>query len=300
MKKDLYPVPELDTIRRRLPLIFREGLDNRNYLIRDIAARTIFVMFYANAVSGTNQWIRPNQVTKMTDEQSRRTSEMERLGWRELSLKPGGLKDVTDSWYAENTREPIRDETLRDGLVRLGAVVERPGIPTTSSKPRYALHADFARLFLAFENEEQLSQSIESYLVRHLAPNALARILLASRTSSTHKVIVSLPDGSSRVMSPGPSSIITKEVIETFTRLFLTNPALVFLSESSNKIIVQDNELARKLGLHIDSSKYLPDIILADILPDKAILVFVEVVATDGSITPHRKDALQKMALKAG
>ena len=45
------------------------------------------------------------------------------------------------------TREPIRDETLREGLVATGAVTERTDLATTSSKPRYASKANFAALF---------------------------------------------------------------------------------------------------------------------------------------------------------
>ena len=32
-------------------------------------------------------------------------------------------------WYADNTREPIRDETLREGLMAVGAVIA-PGRPS--------------------------------------------------------------------------------------------------------------------------------------------------------------------------
>ncbi|EBG4192197.1 restriction endonuclease, partial [Salmonella enterica] len=36
-------VPSLEVIAERLPLIFPEGTENRNYVIREMAARTLYV-----------------------------------------------------------------------------------------------------------------------------------------------------------------------------------------------------------------------------------------------------------------
>ena len=132
-------IPSLNSIASRLPLIFPEGIEHRNYVVREMAARTIFVMFYVDAIEGTGLWLRPDQVTKMSDAQAAMKSEEERSAWVRASLIPGGMKNNVDRWYAQNTREPIRDETLRSGLIPTGAVVERTGLPTTSAKPRYAL-----------------------------------------------------------------------------------------------------------------------------------------------------------------
>src|SRR5665213_2867041 len=44
-----------------------------------------------------------------------------------------GSQTPADRWFQDNTREPIRDETLRDGLVQMGAVVTRAGVATMNS-----------------------------------------------------------------------------------------------------------------------------------------------------------------------
>jgi hypothetical protein len=54
--------------------------------------------------------------------------------------------DVPGRWYAVNTRESIRDDTIRYALIQNGAVIERPGLSTTSPAGRYALQAEFAEL----------------------------------------------------------------------------------------------------------------------------------------------------------
>ena len=59
-------------------MIFPEGINRRNFVIREMAARTVFSMLYVGAIEGNDRWIRPDQVTRMTDEQARLTSETAR------------------------------------------------------------------------------------------------------------------------------------------------------------------------------------------------------------------------------
>ncbi len=71
----LLPPP---AIRERLQMIFPEGTEDRNYVTREIAAKTIFVMLYVGAVEGNRTWLRPDQVTRMTDAQATSTDEADR------------------------------------------------------------------------------------------------------------------------------------------------------------------------------------------------------------------------------
>jgi hypothetical protein len=304
MLTQLPPVPSLISIRERLPEVFSEGTENRAYVTRDMAASTVFVMFYTGAIEGTGTWIRPDQVTKMSDSQAAKTDGSSRERWTQDSLVPGRMKSIRGRWYAANTREPIRDETLRMGLVQTGAVVERQGLPTTSAKPRYALNAEFAALFDERLSRHNFRAAARKWQENHLSPVALTRIRLRRRgalaaTSLAH-VLVTLPNGETRQMAPGPSSVLSKAVIEVFALRFLSEPAVVFLSESGNKIVSEDQRLASSLGLSIEPDRNLPDIILADIGLKKPLLIFIEVVITDGAITRPRKEALLSLAIKAG
>jgi hypothetical protein len=146
MSDALPTLPPVDLIRERLPLILPEGIPNRNYHIREIAVRTVFVMFYIGAVEGVGIYLRPSQVRRMSDEQAKRGSDQAREEWR-VSSQSQKFKDTLGQWYAADTRESIRDETLRDGLVRTGAVIVHAEIATTSGKGRYALSTAFAALF---------------------------------------------------------------------------------------------------------------------------------------------------------
>ena len=131
----LPPLAPVSNIHARLQVIFPAGTPNRNYVTREIAAKTVFVMLYVGAVVGTERWLRPDQVTRMTDAQAAVSGVAEREAWADASLRPVE-ESIGDRWYAASTRGPIRDETLRDGLIRTGAVTERTDLPTTSPLPR--------------------------------------------------------------------------------------------------------------------------------------------------------------------
>lgn len=96
-------VPSLEVIAERLPLIFPEGTENRNYVIREMAARTLYVMFYAGAVEGADRWIRPSQVTDMSDVQAALLTDEERQSWVKQALSSKKDRPVT-TWYAPNSR----------------------------------------------------------------------------------------------------------------------------------------------------------------------------------------------------
>lgn len=290
-----------DTIAERLPLIFPEGTPNRIYCVRELAASTVFAAIYIGALEGTGRYLGPVHVYRMTDEQAAMADDLQREAYAETVLTkrsqvPG------KRWYADNTREPIRDETLRDGLVTVGAVLRRDDLPTTSAAPRYALKTDFAALFDPAVQGENLEAAIGKFQASNLSKGALARIAImrAGASVKTAGVLVTFPNSETRQLAPGPSSFIAKAVIENFARRFLQDPAVLWLSESGNKVVVRDERIAAAIGLRIEPDKNLPDLILADLGPRDPLLVFVEIVATDGPVTARRKDAIHALTGPAG
>lgn len=294
----LLPVPE---IHKRLQTIFPEGSPNRNNCTWEIAAKTMFVMLYVEAVEGKDTYVRPDQVTRMTDDQAALTDTKARREWTKESLK-SSKGEIPGRWYAVNTRESIRDDTIRGGFVANGVVIEKEGLATTSPAPRYALTSDFAKLFDPKLKGAALEKAISDWQAENLTAGALARIAMVRKgaVAGGEHILVQFPSGETRRMAPGPSSVISKAVIEEFSPRFLGNPGVVFLSESRNKVVARDDELAQSIGLKIEAAKNLPDIVLADLAPKHPLLVFVEVVATDGPTTRERKLALTKLAGEAG
>jgi hypothetical protein len=284
-------------VQARLQAIFPDG---RSYCTRDIAGATVFTLLYVGAVEGTDRFLGPKHVYKMSDDQASLTSDAERLSYGSECSK-ARFTSRGPQWYADNTREPIRDETLRQGLIPVGAVVERPEVPTTSPSPRYSLTKDFASLFDPKLTGTKLQKAIDAWQAANLSAAGLARITVvqAGRTKNRN-VSLTLPNGETRKLKPGPSAVITRHVVEVFAERFLEQPALIWVSESGKKVFESDNELATSLNLRIDVARNLPDVILADVAHNDFLLVFVEVVATDGSITETRRERLLERAQSAG
>lgn len=291
-----------DLVATRLPLIFPEGTPNRNYCIREMAASTVFAMLYIGAIEGQGCFLGPVHVYRMTEEQALLSGENHRLEYAVGILKKKNSVVQGSRWYADNSREPIRDETLREGLVAIGAVLARTDLPTTSGRPRYTLKADFAALFDPHLNGDDLQSAINKFQQTHLSKSALTRvsIMRSGAASGISGVLVTFPNGETRQLAQGPSSVIAQAVIEVFTNKFLESPSVLWLSESGNKVLARDDKLASDIGLKIEADRNLPDLILVDLGPADPLIVFVEVVATDGAITPRRQDALFALTDDAG
>jgi BsuBI/PstI restriction endonuclease domain/BsuBI/PstI restriction endonuclease HTH domain len=290
-----------DSVHKRLGLIFPEGTPHRNYCTRELAASTVFTALYVGAVEGGEVFFGPKHVYRMTDKQADRTDGASRNRYAH-KISSAGFQPTGRRWYSDNTREPIRDETLREGLVALGAVIEKIDVPTTSSKPRYALARGFAALFAPQLKGKAFDAAISAWQASALNPGALARIALVRKGAAAggSSVLVTFPNGETRRMVVGPSTDITKAIIEVFAPKFLQEPAVLFVSESGNKVVARDDDLARAIGLNIKADKNLPDTILVDLGPKHPLLVFVEAVATDGPVNDRRKKALEDLATEAG
>lgn len=298
---DLPPYASRDLVAERLPLIFPEGIPNRSNLLSPAATSTVFVMLYIGAVDGAMRPLQPLHVYAMTEEHAALTDDADREAYRKKPRRAERELSGT-RWYADNTRETIRDDVLREAFLAIGAIVREEKHATTSNRPRYAMQPAFAALFDPALDGSALEDAIVAFQEKHLSKSALARIsiMLSGAAGSGTAVSVKLPSGETRNMAPGPSSIITKAVVEEFAPRFLRQPAVLWLSESGNKVVAQDDKLATSIGLEIRADRDLPDLILVDLGTDDPLLVFVEAVATDGPISARRQEALYTLTDAGG
>ncbi|MEX2223703.1 MAG: BsuBI/PstI family type II restriction endonuclease [Candidatus Rokuibacteriota bacterium] len=292
-------------IHARLPIIFPEGTPHRAYCVREAAASAVFTLLYVGAIEGADVWLAPKQVVRMTNAQASKRDALARESYATRSLKPG-FRPAGKPWYSENSREQIRDETIRQGLIGNNAVTERRGLSTTSAKPRYALRAEFAALFSPTLSEASLEKAAADWRSRHLSAGALAHTQLLRRgaASTDERLLVTFPNRETRLMSHGPSSELTKSVVEVFAPRFMKQPVVLWVSESKEKVVARDDQLAAALRLQIAPDRNLPDIILVDLEDGRTdgnvLIAFIEVVVTDGAITTQRQSALLKLATDAG
>ncbi|MGD0108231.1 MAG: BsuBI/PstI family type II restriction endonuclease [Rhodopila sp.] len=293
MGTSLPPLLPVDEIRQRLIATFPDGIPNREHIVKPNTARVVFCSLYIGAIEGSDRWFAPRHLYRMTDDLAGVADPDIRL-----SFYKRVPKSSNQAWYADNSREGARDEGVRRGLIPLNAMIKRQGVDTTSSKGRYALHPAFSALFDPALTGSALLTAIEAWQNTYLTGAARARAALAG-TMDDEGITVVHPQGGSTLLPAGESPLITKAVVEEFSKRFLARPAVVWISDSAIKRF-SDDRLNQVLQIKLDAASLLPDVILVDRAPPGLKLVFVEVVSTDGTVTEQRKaDILKLLAASA-
>lgn len=288
----LPPLPTVAEVQERLAVVFPESFPDRGILVGMMAARVVFVFLYGGFLEGGGRCLRPSFIYLFTHEQAGKVSEAERTEWALIAGRPG-FRPPGTRWYADNSREPIRDDLLRNQFLRLGIAHRLAGVPTTASTPTWYLDAGFAALFDPTLGGASLLAAITAWQGRALDAGTLQRMALRAAGAQRHAsdVLVEMPDGQRIRIAAGPSSLITQGLVEDFARIHLRNPVVLWLSASDEKAHPAYVSMAAQVGLRFDVNAELPDVILAD-LADPVQFLFCEVVATDGAVTHARKEAL--------
>lgn len=270
------------------------------------------VLLYVDAISTPDQssstvnWARPSTVIWLTPDTLQHASTAERVAWRDAAAKnQRSVEAVHASWgvpftpvYRENSRETLRDETFRKWREH-GALRRRAGLPTSSSKPRWALLHDFADLFDPALDGDDFDESATLWRESHLDPGTRLKVNFAiEKEAAEHAVTVNLPNGQSRKLEPGMSSVILKGVVETWAYRRLLQPVVLAISEPGDKVHIGDETTLQALGIKIDRTNVLPDALIADIGDDPVHFWIIEAVATDGPITTERRQALLDWATR--
>jgi hypothetical protein len=282
----------IEEIEARLGVIFPAGTPGREYILRRYTIRTVFACLYVGAIAGDDRWLAPRHVYRMRNDLARDADAAARAAfYRRPPPSQAGV------WYADNSREGARDEGVRRGLIPLNAVVTHPTVTGTSSKGRYALGAKFAALLDSNLAGDAFLAAAGEWGRTYLSGAALARAALLQNTDR-EPVEIQHPQRGSTVLPYGDSARMTKAAVEVFGRKFLTKPAVIWISDSRVKVF-HDDRMIKQLDLTIDAARVLPDLILVDTdlvgRSGKLLIVFIEVVFSDGPIDEARKAEFLKI-----
>ncbi|MEU2909152.1 BsuBI/PstI family type II restriction endonuclease [Streptomyces massasporeus] len=305
MRKIISP----EEAERRLQVIFpRAAFDT--VLSSPLAGWAVAALIYVEAVCSpsdeaeTVQWARPSTVVWMSTATLERETDAERLAWRTAAFKNSKqVENLQDSWgipfqpkYKDNTRETLRDETFRAWREH-NAIRKRSGLPSNSSKPTWSLLDDFADLFDPDMSDEVFREAATQWRDKHMTPGTKLKALRAlNAEAAQHAVVVTLPDGTTRTLEPGGSSLIIKGVIEEWAPSRLGQPVVLAISEPGDKVHLGDKKMLQALGIKIDPKDVLPDVLIADASPDPVEFWIIEAVASDGVVTTGRRKALLEWA----
>lgn len=297
----LRPIITRELAEARLRKIFpREAFDAE--LSSPISAAGIVAMIYVGSVDDGDEvvWARPSTVLWMQEEVlTAGASDEQRIAWGKAAMRSAkAVRDLVSTWgvtfkpwYAENSREPLRDDSWK-ALYSNNAMVSKPGVKTTSSGPRWALAGHFADLFNPQLESDDLETAILDWTDTHMTMSAKARAMaVRENAQAVDAVKVTLPDGSVRLLEPGQASLILKGVIEEWAPRKLHTPLVLAISEPGEKQAYVDEQRLRKLGLTISVTHLLPDALLFDGGPQGLFWV-IEAVHSDGPIDEGRKAQL--------
>jgi hypothetical protein len=299
-------LPTREAYQQRLEMILPSSVTGVTYTANPAAAATVFTAMYTGAIDHAHP-IRPTTVTWMSDAVAARRGDADRTAYYSAAVSKAGERAVKDmctaagyqrgeAWYANNSREPVRDESIK-ALKENGAILVLTDVPTTSARPRYTLEPAFAALFSPDLTGDDLGSAVAQWQATHLTPTGRRRAALLSDPSrSADSITVRLPDGGTRTLHPGTSSRILKGVVERFAPARLDVPNVIFISQSGEKVNLLDDKGLRDMGLRVDQALLLPDCIIADLAEDRDDIWFIEIVATDGPITEQRKQDLLQWA----
>lgn len=298
-----------DAYQARLAVILPAEVTGSTDSSNPGAGALAFTMMYVGAIGGINP-IRPATAYWMGGAVAARRDDSVRVGYYSAALRSerevlkfckGAGFDRGETWYAQHTREPLRDQTLRSWKDH-GVILTDESVKTTSSKPRYTLDPDFAKLLDPALVGEELGRAIKAWQDKAFDPVALSRVDAARKKAKSEVgVLVRLPpDGKERELSTGESSWILKGVIEEFCPRVMQEPRILFISQSEEKARPEDIAFLKKIKMPLDAAKLLPDCLIVDLAEDRGHFWFVEAVATDGPITESRKKEFVEWAAKGG
>jgi len=188
--------------------------------------------------------------------------------------------------YAENTRETIRDESVKT-LVLAGILLPNPDDPArskNSSKFCYQVVPEALELFRSFGSDNWETNLEEFLSNKQTLIEKYARI----RTSMYVRLVVN--NDSEILLSAGIHSELIKKIIEDFKPRFAPDSQIIYIGETGSKWDHFDPDPFIELGIALTNDSQMPDVVLFD--PTKNWLFLIESVTSNSPIDGRRYEEL--------
>lgn len=216
--------------------------------------------------------------------------------WAKATDPRRGVTEIMD-WmaakygkkYAPNTRETVRRFTLHQ-FVEMGLVLlnsDNPQRPINSPKNVYQIEPSALELFRTFGSDDW-QKNLAEYLASMEGKNRLRE---AARQMS--QIPVTLPTGQTLQLSAGGQNVLIKEIIEQFAPRFTPGGHVVYVGDTGEKHLVNDDAYLHKLGIVIDRHGKMPDVVIH--YKERNWLVLVEAVTSHGPVNMLRHTQLKDL-----
>jgi type II restriction enzyme len=188
--------------------------------------------------------------------------------------------------YAENTRETIRDESVKT-LVYAGILLPNPDDPArskNSSKFCYQVVPEALDLFRSFGSDDWESKLEEFVSNKPTLIEKYARI----RTSMYVRLVVN--NDSEILLSAGIHSELIKKIIDDFKPRFAPDSQIIYIGETGSKWDHFEPDPFIELGIALTNDSQMPDVVLFD--STRNWLFLIESVTSNGPIDGRRYEEL--------
>lgn len=190
--------------------------------------------------------------------------------------------------YAENTRETIRRQTLHQ--FEQAGIVERnpddPQRPTNSPRTVYAIEGETLEVIKKY-GTLRWNAAVNKWVKRR------GRLIdRYEKRRKKHLISVDLPGGSSVDFSPGKHNKLQVQVITEFRIRFCPQTSVVYVGDTTRKLLHVDKKLLKKLKIPLTEHDKLPDVVLFD--QKRSVLFLIEAVTAHGPLSPKRQIELER------
>jgi hypothetical protein len=213
--------------------------------------------------------------------------------WKGLEAPLMGITLIMDwcrlhygSWYAPNTRETFRRQSMHQ-FVQAGIAMynpDKPDRPVNSPDAVYQIEPTLQEVLRSFAGREYKDR-LNRYLEKQKT--------LATRYARERKmklVPVRIREGEEICLSSGEHSQLIKMIVEEFAPRFVPGGRLVYVGDTGKKWAYFDETLLASFGVKVDDHGKMPDVVIYS--EQRNWLLLVESVTSHGPMDPKRHEEL--------
>ena len=193
-------------------------------------------------------------------------------------------ENISSGSYDDIRRKDLKMLVIADLIVNSG---DKLSAATNDPTRGYVLHSDFKNLVVKYKTKDWLIALINFNLTKP----SLAELL--ERKRNIEQIPVTLPDGKPLAFSLGEHNILQKAIIEQFLPRFGSDCHVLYVGDTSNKMLHIEEEELKKLSFFKLSHDELPDIIAYS--KKENWLYLIEAVHSSGPMSEIRVHELKKL-----
>jgi len=256
-------------INEALDILESVGIPLASYTERRLERMAVCFLAVASV---TNNW------TKASDKSFLKTREI-------ISLVNKNFEEnISSGSYDDIRRKDLKLLVIADLVLNSG---DNLRAATNDPTRGYSLHPDFKNLIVHYGTAAWKKK------LKEFNKNKPSLAELLARKRNIEQIPVTLPDGKPLQLSLGEHNVLQKQIIEQFLPRFGSDCEVLYIGDTSNKMLHIDEKALEELLFFKLSHDELPDIIA--ISKKKNWLYLIEAVHSSGPMSEIRVHELKKL-----